>query len=1277
MLDSANAFLTPIYLRSVWDAEYKAWKDSPADAALLDRLQRWAARPDLGETGAESAFIQEFFRETWGYIQAGQAGSADGYTLRPQFPIPGAGATGGVGKADAALGYFTGASGGVAQVLCEYKSIKSALDAQQKRKGNTRSPVQQALDYLSHARKGMIGSEPQVPTWALVTNMNEFRLYWYDRGSRQHVGFVLHPRTLFDGPSLLANTEAARFDRFLFAKLFHRDTLLTPGGRSRLLTLIHDRRFHDRKIENAYYAEYRAVRDRLYTELLARNGPGTPRFPGTKGRLVRLAQKILDRLLFVFFCEDMGQQLAFPPKLFRDLLVSESNSQFYDRGATDIWQKVLRLFRAMNDGAAFGGKPIHKFNGGLFAADPMLEALDVPNALFCEHLQGQNDASIDAHKQTVLYLCARYNYAADLGEGGERDGQRSLGLYTLGRIFEQSITELEILEAEADGRPSVNKESRRKRDGVYYTPEWVVERVVDDTLGPALAALRLSAGWPEDGDSLPDLAAVDAYRERLRNFTVLDPACGSGAFLITALRYLAGEWRRTAAVRGQVAPGGDTAAAEGEAALVARLLRENIHGVDINPASVEIAQLALWLHTARGDRPLSSLDRTVVVGNTLVGPDFYRNIQLAFDDEARERVAAFDWRAVFPAVAERGGFDAVVGNPPYVKLQNFRPAYPEVADYLVNGRPGLAPPFRSTRTGNFDLYLPFIEQGLALLNPAGRLGYIAPSVWTVNEYGEGLRGLAAAGKHLDRWLDFGSFQVFEEATTYTALQFFSKAPTEAICVAYAPDGKVPPDPWLDAGQRLPWNQQGFGDRWLLLTGVERALVGRLGSTCKRLDDAAHTNAVFVGVQTSADWIYYLERLGPGRYQCAPPGTPRPPPYMVEIEDAIMRPLVSGLEAKRYQEPKTDTWVLFPYAFTEGRAAPMPAERILRNYPKAWAYLSSHKTMLEMREAKRGSDGVIRGPVYDDEWYRYVYPKNIGKQHLPKLLIPRLVSHLGCSVDEQGTYCLDNVDVGGVLAAESEDLWFLAGTLNASVADWVFRRISRPFRGDYRSANKQFIAPLPIPPATPVQRAAVAAGARELQRLHTQRRDGLAGIARRMGTVRTRARSETWLFAGLLPVDTRETDAPAGLDTAERRAWARKAYDTDLQARYEALGDTVRPGAALDADLVDGELRLLADGAPVLDHIFVQPTEGAFLLAQWKVLASTLTITDKLDGKALSRKLRTLALPDNQAAVEQVVAAATELAACEAAIHTAETGMNEMVFGLYGLTKAERALVAAG
>jgi hypothetical protein len=573
------------------------------------------------------------------------------------------------------------------------------------------------------------------------------------------------------------------------------------------------------------------------------NGAGTPRYPGSNGRLVRLAQKLLDRLLFVAYCDDMGQRLAYPAKLLQDLLIQESNLRFFDADDDSVWRALQRLFRSMNEGRPFGGKSIPTFNGGLFAQDAALDALHIPNRIFCQPQQGANQANIETHKLTALYLVATYNYAADLGGSTER----SLGLYKLGRIFEQSITELEILEAEADEQPSLNKLSGRKTDGVYYTPEWVVELIVSHTLEPAFTDLRRGAGWDEASEAPPSSETLDAYMRALTEFTICDPACGSGAFLVTALRHLAGEWRRIRAVRAQLGSVAD-ASPETEADLIARLLRENIHGVDINPASVEISQLALWLHTASGDRTLAALDGTIRCGNSLVTDAFYKGRE---DDllstERRERINTFDWRDAFPHVQARGGFDAVVGNPPYVKLQNFRAVFPEIADYLARGTPGLPPPFKSTRTGNFDLYLPFIEQGLAMLKPTGRMGYIAPSLWTINKYGAALRHLIAQKRQLEGWLDFGSFQVFDEATTYTALQFFSKRAAPAIRVARAPRGVVAPGALRADGPRLGWGEQDFGDRWLMLTGPERALLDRLRRDCRVLGDKRVTSHIFQGL----------------------------------------------------------------------------------------------------------------------------------------------------------------------------------------------------------------------------------------------------------------------------------------------------------------------------------------------------------------------------------------------------------------------------------------------
>ena len=178
MVELFSSFISKRFLKSVWGLEYAAFKGSAQETELGERLRRWSVRKDLRETSAEAAFIEEFFRDTWGYEQAGQTGSEAGaFTLWPKFAIPGAGERGGTGAADLAIGFFGEKNNSpVPQVLCEFKDIRSDLDAPQRRKGNNRSPVRQCLDYLSCARRGLFPSDAILPTWGIVTDMNEFRL---------------------------------------------------------------------------------------------------------------------------------------------------------------------------------------------------------------------------------------------------------------------------------------------------------------------------------------------------------------------------------------------------------------------------------------------------------------------------------------------------------------------------------------------------------------------------------------------------------------------------------------------------------------------------------------------------------------------------------------------------------------------------------------------------------------------------------------------------------------------------------------------------------------------------------------------------------------------------------------------------------------------------------------------------------------------------------------------------------------------------------------------
>jgi SAM-dependent methyltransferase len=1249
LFDDSHSFITRAFLRAEFDLDYRAYTVEN-DAALLKRLRDWDGRLRLSETQAEGAFTQTFFVDTWGYGEAGRV-PAEQHSIIAKLPIPGEGAGGGAGEADLALGWFRGRSDVIPQVLCEFKDIRSRLDAKQNRKGGTRSPVDQCLNYVRGARRGLFGNEPVQPWWGLVTDMNEFRVYWWDRAPAEYIRFFIRREDLLSGGyDLLALSDDARFDRYLFAKLLSRDMLLSEAGRPQLLRLMERQWARGRKLEGEFYDRYKDVRERLYDVLRLDN----PNFPGRPGELLRLTQKLLDRFIFAFFCEDMGERMLFPPQMLKDLLRSRSVEPFYDENGEELWGFFKRLFGLMNSGGTLNRVTLPEINGGLFAPDPQIDSLSIPNHVFAKAGQGANEASLESDTNTLVYLGARYNYAA------RGDVKESLSLYTLGHIFEQSITELEYREGELEGRETIAKLSKRKRDGVYYTPEPVVNYLVEQTLGPWFADVKTACGYPSPEEGAPTAAAAAAYVERLQAIRIVDPACGSGAFLISAFRRLLAE--RIAAARDVERARSGTPGAVDETPLIADILRNNIYGVDINPASVEIAKLALWLHSARASAPLSSLEHTIRIGNSLVGEDFWHG--RAPSDPAEERVRAFDWCAAFPEVwptGRDGGFDLLLGNPPYVKLQNLMKVDPDVVAYLAAARGDDT--YQSAQTGSFDLYLPFIEKGLRLLAPGGRMAYIAPSLWAVNQYGEGLRGVVRRGRHLDRWLDFKSHQIFEDVVTYTALQFYTREPRDAVRIAAAPNGEMADIDWLDPELAVVYEAFPETGEWLIATGAERALIERLSHDCLPLDDPSLTTAIFQGLITSADHIFHLRRLGTDRYECTPKDK-RMAPYEVDVEDAMMKPLVSGAEAKRYEEPETDTYLLFPYERdASGAVHLIPADDIELRFPGAWAHLRRWEQELRKRESS----------AFDDEiWYRLGRNQNLDKQDVPKLIVAQTVPAMRVCADSNGTKYLNNVRVNGILPANRIDQMYLLSVLNGPIADFVFRRIGKPKQGGWFEANKQFIAPLPIPDASAQPRADIAAFARRLQERWTHRRHLLQATDDRLSVLARARRPARWLWPALPTLPEMAEEAPRGLRLAtDRRKWAEERLDEMEAARLEAMKAALDRGGRRQARFEHGELRLYMSGTVVLDKIYLDEAAGRLTEAYWRWLL--LSGPPREAGRFASDLRRPPAPSDAPAAaqfIERVAALAEEVAAIEAD----ERALNEMLYSLYRLSPAERNLV---
>lgn len=1235
MFDGSRSFISRSFLQSTLDFEFRSYLEDGRDALVLAKLKGWSERVKQSETQAEGAFAQTFFEELWGYGQTGRT-AKDDHTINAKFTIANAGASGGKGIADLALGWFRGREDAVPQVLCEFKDIKSNLDSKQNRKGANFTPVEQCLNYVRGARRNMFGNEPMQPWWALVTDMNEFRLYWWDCVPL-HLKFTisLQNKDLFAKHDLLSENEDAQFDRFLFVKLFQRDMLISESGRPALWRMTEHQGTREKKIEDEFYDHYKGVRERLFRVLVTHN----PQFVGTKTDLLRISQKLLDRFIFAFYCEDMGERMLFPPQFVREELRDRAIKPTYETEGEEIWVWFKRLFKFMNEGGRFGQTVLPHINGGLFADDPLMNSLTIPNHIFAAAGQGANEASLLKDKETLLFLSAYYDYAA---KGGAKE---SLTLYTLGRIFEQSITELEYRVGELEGRETIAKLSKRKRDGVYYTPEWVVNYMVDEAMEPWFSAARTSSGVKDE----PTGQQLNDYLAKLRAMKIVDPACGSGAFLISAFRKLLDERMTLAKQMQTMAIKDASGVGYDESALVADILKHNIYGVDINPSSVEIAKLALWLHSARAKSPLSTLDDNIRCGNSLVAHDCWAMITKS--PEAQARINPFDWEAAF-----KFKFDIVLGNPPYVKLQNLMKVDPDVVAYLRKKRE--VGTYESAQTGNFDLYLPFIERGLRLLSQGGRMAYIAPSLWTVNDYGQGLRGLIHRTKQLERWLDFKSFQVFDEAITYTALQFFTAEANDVIRVAASPQGEVGDLEWAD--DTLAASVEDFGSEaeWLMIAGKEKELIVKLRRNCLNLGDAAVTSDIFQGVKTGADYAYKLDKIGAGTYKCSPPKLPS---YEVKLEDELLYPILSRPESKRYEDPATETYLLFPYVNQNGVPSLIDEKKMQKSFPLIWKYLNNWKEKLIERDS---------GELDASDWYRFSRSQSLDRFGQPKLIVAGTVPSLRLAFEQSGAFFLTGGRLDGIVTSKQYDAWFLLGTLNAAVADFVFRRIGRPKQGGWFEANKQFIAPLPIPHADKKQQAEIGKRAKQLQEKWTARRDLLAEAEARLGVLARRKYKPEFLWPDMPDVAALKLNAPKKMLDSEKTEWAKTQRIDMEETRIEALQGFLKSGEALEAQFKKGELRLTADSRPILSQIYLDEAEGQVAETYWRFLI----LKKPKHANTFAKQLAQIPLTPELPAAKQFVERVETLLKETTLIAKLENEMNQALYKLYNLSPEEEGLV---
>jgi type I restriction-modification system DNA methylase subunit len=653
----------------------------------------------LNETQMQGDFLAQVFGEALGY--AGPLDGKEVWHRQQHHPIDGE-------TPDAILGFFRQTEDRKPLAVVELKGPKVHLDRDRQ---SGRTAVAQCWDYL-------VNTPPEC-RWGIVSNIVSFRLYERSSTKRAYEHFTLQSLRLFD-----------TFKQFYV--LFHRQGLIDQSflGPPRAVALLKKTTERQRKVGDDLYKAYSDNRTALISELHLKG-----KHPLEKA--VEMAQRLFDRIMFIAFCEDR--------QLLPENTIRKAHSVAGFQAVTNPrWQNFKNLFRFIDVGNETHG--IGKYNGGLFAPHAV-DKLDLPDEPWTEFFRS----------------IGNYDFADEVN------------LDVLGHLFERSITELEKLKVtglfedaeKAAQYAAMPQSAKRKRLGVYYTPPELTSRIVqytvEELIAQRFAAAAMDFGVPER-DARRGIMPDDAeYWRRclaiLRNLKIVDPACGSGAFLFQAYDVLEARYNEVIGHLDQLSRR-DAKQLAGQVPTF--ILRENLYGVDLSPEAVEITQLALWIRSASPGQLLEKLSENIVHGNSLV-------------HDPNVDPAGFDWRERFPSLFSplppdgrgaggEGGFDCVIGNPPWerIKLQErefFSLPAPEIATAtnaakrkqlvakLESADPALYERYQEalaaadslltycrtsgqyplTGKGDINTYAAFAELAYQLVAPNGRVGLLVPS----------------------------------------------------------------------------------------------------------------------------------------------------------------------------------------------------------------------------------------------------------------------------------------------------------------------------------------------------------------------------------------------------------------------------------------------------------------------------------------------------------------------------------------------------------------------
>ncbi|CAB4896313.1 unannotated protein [freshwater metagenome] len=800
-------------------------------------------------------------------------------------------------------------------------------------------------------------------------------------------------------------------------------------------------------VDESFLRDLALWREELGQDLLVRH-PDL-----TAYELDEATQRILDRLVFVRVVEDRNVE---PNVVLRR----------YAR-LTDSYRALCGEFRRLDA----------VYNGQLFA-EHHSERLEVSDGVIQRIIAG-------------LYAVDGSPYRFDVFKAD-----------FLGKVYERFLGKEFVIDG--GNAVLVDKPEVRHAGGVFYTPRWVVDHIVASTLDPLL-----------DGRTPKQVAGL----------RLVDPACGSGTFLLGLFDRLIHWHEEYYTANPAKDPDRHYLDRQGRRRLTSdfkgQIALNNIYGADIDPQAVEVAQMSLYLRILEEESAatlfsqprliegarLPSLSRNIRSGNSLIETaDVPPELHADFD--ARRAINPFDWaddtRGFGAVFSDGGGFDAVVGNPPYTRVQALRRFHPD-ATKIVEQK-------YVTAAAGFDLANLFTERALGLLRPpsgkrpGGTLSFITSRGFAETDSGEPLRELLSKGRHVRSIVDFGAGLVFDEAGAYTVILTAAAKPQPTWLLTRVPD---PP-----SGEQLAGSLRSDlltatvpagdldGQPWTLSLPAEDALLRRLAAAHPTLGTVSG-DSIFQGVITGADSVFRAHDAGPDP-DCSSRRLVRPfsadagaAPLSFEL--SLLRPVYAGKSDFRpFQAGPSHEWIVLPYRVPDagGSMVLLPFSQLEQEAPGVAAWLSLNRDALANRS----------GTWTDQNWHSYSRRQNLEKFASPKTMVPSMLDRL-CAVHDTAGHYFVNVSTGGYGIgndpAAGADPEYVAALLNSTLLTWVLKRMSRAWRGGWFEARKGNLQRLPIAvPEADEQHHIVALHAQVMAAVAAQTADADDAGAARIAAVAT-------------------------------------------------------------------------------------------------------------------------------------------------------------------------------